>query len=115
MWDLVYVGSSPPEETCAQVGRDDYYTRARRECAAYINLLRRTVGPEPEGARLSITRCPHDFGEYLEVVCHFDSDKRDAIDYALRCESDGPSRWDEQALLELQPQPERRLDHGPVD
>jgi hypothetical protein len=113
--DLVYVGSSPPEETCAQVGSDDYYTRARRECTAYIEQLRRALGREPDGARLSIKSCPHDFGDYLEVVCHFESDKPDSVDYALRCESDGPPRWDGQALLELYPNPKGELDHEPVD
>ena len=107
MWDFLYVGSSPPEETCAQVGSDDYHDRARRECRAYVNLLRRALGPEPEGASLSIKSCPHDFGTYLEVVCYFDPEKPESADYALRCESDGPPRWDEEALRELPLQPER--------
>ena len=107
MRDLVYVGSSPPQESCAQVGSDNYHDRARRECKAYVNLLRRALGPEPEGASLSVMSCPHDFGTYLEVVCYVDPEKPRSIDYALRCESDGPQCWDDQARRELDPQPER--------
>jgi hypothetical protein len=109
MRDLVYVGSSPPEEDCAQVGSDGYDLRARGECHAYMNLLRRVLGAEPEGASLSVKSCPHDFGDYLEVVCHFDPEKPDAVEYALRCEAEGPPRWDAEALRELNPSTRKEI------
>lgn len=101
MRDCLDIGSAPPMESCAQVGSQDYYALARRECRAFIGLLRRTLGDEPIGARLSIKSNPHDFGEYLSVVCYFDSGDGEAIDYAYRCESDTPPYWDEQAKQEL--------------
>jgi len=102
MRDHVYVGASPPEEACAQVGTEGYHERARKECQAYVDLLRRTVGPEPEGARLAVKSNDHDFGPYLGVVCYFETDNQEAIDYAFRCESGGPQEWDEEARRELQ-------------
>jgi hypothetical protein len=48
------IGSSPPDESCVQVGSDDYVRRARRECRAYINQLRRVFGSEPGGSHLTI-------------------------------------------------------------
>ncbi|MBA3753783.1 MAG: hypothetical protein H0X01_06550 [Nitrospira sp.] len=102
--------TTPPEESCAQVGsRDyDYLTRARQEARAYIGQLRRMCGEEPDGARLSIKSHPHDFGSYLTVICFFDPDNPVAADYAFRCESKGPQEWDEQAKRDLNSTLERR-------
>lgn len=105
MRDFIDIGSAPPMETSAQVGSEGYVHRAQRECRAYINLLRRALGSEPDGAELRVKSNPHDFGTYLSVVCYFDSSNQAATDYAFRCEAQGPENWDEQALLELaQPQ-----------
>jgi hypothetical protein len=100
MKDFIDVGSAPSCEDCAQVGTADYHDRARRECRAYVNQLRRTFGPEPEGAKLSLKSNPHDFGTYLSVVCFYDPEQPTSTDYAFRCE-DGPEEWDEQARQEL--------------
>src|SRR5207244_10117966 len=91
----------PPCEPCAQVGREGYLEQARRECQAYIALLRRTLGEEPAGAKLSFRSNEHDFGTYLSVVCYYDPAIEGAIDYAFRCESEGPDEWDQQAREEL--------------
>jgi len=101
MNDFIDVGSSPTHEDCAQVGTDDYHHRARRECRTYIGELRRIFGEEPEGARLSVRSNPHDFGAYLSVVCHYDPNIQGAIEYAFRCESEGPDEWDDEARREL--------------
>jgi hypothetical protein len=96
-------GTTPPMESCAQVGsRDyDYHDRARKEAKAYMNQLRRLLGNEPNGARLSVKSHPHDFGDYLTVVCFYDPNDKAASDYAQKCECDGPSEWDEEARNEL--------------
>jgi len=96
------IGSAPPTENCAQVGTPDYDERARRECRALINLLRRTLGPEPIGARLCLRSNPHDFGTYLSVVCEFDEERPESVEYAYRCESQTPSEWDDEARHELE-------------
>ena len=101
MREWLDLGSGPPLEPCAQVGSDGYWERARTECRLYIDLLRRTVGPEPDGARLSVRSNPHDFGTYLSVVCYYDPENQTALDYAFRCESDGPDEWDDLAREKL--------------
>ena len=113
-------GTTPPDEDCAQVGSReyDYANRAKREARAYIRLLRRTLGDEPDGASLSVKSHPHDFGTYFTVVCYFEPDDADAADYAARCESKGPSTWDVQAFIELSPESntERSVSHeDPMD
>ena len=101
MNDFIDVGCAPACEDCAQVGSADYHQRARRECRAYINQLRRIFGPEPEGAHLSVRSNPHDFGTYLSVTCSYDETRAASVDYAFRCESKSPEEWDEQAREEL--------------
>ncbi len=68
MCDFLSLGSSPINETCVQVGEQDYASLAKQECARFIGLVRRTFGPEPEGAALQTKAFPHDLGTYYEVV-----------------------------------------------
>jgi hypothetical protein len=63
--DIIWIGSTPSNEDCAQVGSPDYARNARIECHAYIDAIRKVCGQEPEGARLTIKSQPHDFGQVL--------------------------------------------------
>lgn len=99
--DDLYIASAPAGEGCAQVGSDGYREHARRECRALIGQLRRTFGPEPPNCRLHVQENPHDFGTYLSVNCSFQSDDRQAVEYAYRCEAELPEEWDAQARIEL--------------
>jgi hypothetical protein len=104
MSDFIDLGvTAPAEESCAQVGNRsyDYYDRARAEARALINQLRRTLGPEPPGTRLSLKSHPHDFGTYLTIVCYFDGKDAASAAYAQRCDNECPLVWDEQARAEL--------------
>ena len=85
----------PVEEDCAQVGTDEYTARARAECQRFIALLRKKFGPEPDGARLAVKSFPHDFGDYLEVICYFDDTLPESVEYALHCEDNLPATWDD--------------------
>ena len=100
--DSLYLGEVPAREPCAGIGQDDYPRRSRRECRALIGQLRRTNGPEPDGARLYVAENPHDFGTYLSVNCEFDPEDERSVAYAFRCEGEGfPQEWDDQARREL--------------
>lgn len=101
MMDYLNIGSSPPAEDCAAVGSENYLEQARKECKVYIDLLRRTLGEGPPGARLKVKSFPHDFGTYMEVVCYFEDDNEEALNYALVCEGEGPEYWDAEALKGL--------------
>ena len=95
MRDYSSIGPTPGEEPCAQVGEVDYRATALNECRRFIRLLRKTFGPEPRGAALSIKSWPHDLGIYYEVVCSFDTDIQESVDYAYRCEAETPVTWEE--------------------
>lgn len=101
-YDTLDIGPTPPGEDCQQVGTRDYDPmKARKECHAYIGVLRRKYGEEPEGARLIVKSNPHDFGSYLSVVCKYDPEDEAAANYALDCESGDPEFWDDEARKEL--------------
>jgi hypothetical protein len=98
--DYIDIGSTPANEECAQVGSDNYYEKARKECATFIGQIRREFGPEPGSARLGIKGNPHDFGTYYEVVCYYDDNDETGMDYAFKCESSAPD-WDAESRAAL--------------
>jgi hypothetical protein len=94
MQTYVELAPAPIEEDCAQVGTPGYRERALEECARFIRLLRQKFGPEPEGARLSVKWCDHDFGQYCEVVCYYNTDIPSSVAYAYICEAHLPATWE---------------------
>lgn len=102
MRDFIEIGPVPCDEDCQQVGAASYDpVRARLECQCFIEQLRRQFGPEPEGARLRIKSNPHDFGNYLEVVCHFDDAYPDSVEYTFKCEGEAWATWDNESRNKL--------------
>lgn len=101
MSTYVNIGSTPADEECVQVGSPDYSHRSRKECTAYIHQLRRQFGPEPDGALLTTKSFAHDFGTYREVVCYYDENIAESVEYAFKVENGSPARWDEEAEQEL--------------
>jgi hypothetical protein len=96
MYDQISLGPTPYEEPCQQVGSPDYSEiEAKKECRRFIDLLREKFGDEPAGAKLKITRNPHDFGDYFEVVVEYDGYSKEAVEYACLLESKLPGRWED--------------------
>ena len=91
--DSIGVGPAPADESCVQVGDPDYARNAKAECRAYIEAIRKVVGREPDGARLTVKSNPHDFGTYFEVAVVFDGNDSEAIGYAYRCDELAPKTW----------------------
>ena len=92
--NLLALGPVPGQEASARPGESDYEARAFAQCQRFIALLRRRLGPEPDGARLGIRRSDQDFDPYLEVVVRFDDESRAACHYAAQCDRDAPTRWE---------------------
>lgn len=99
--EYVELGCSPCMEDCAQVGDSDYSERARAECRAYINQIRRENPDLPEGVSLRMKSFPHDFGCYYEVVAAFSDRDEAAAEAGWALEGKTPERWDAEALAEL--------------
>jgi hypothetical protein len=91
--DVLVLGAAPAQEVAVSPGESDYAARAFVQCRRFIGVLRRALGPEPEGARLGVRRSEQDFDPYLEVVLRFDDANRPARDYATRCDREAPAKW----------------------
>ncbi len=94
MRETLGVGVCPWEEECVQVGCENYLALAEQECQRYIELLTKIHGTPPGNARFQISYNPHDFGTYLEVDIHFDSDSDVESEWAYRVEANTPAQWD---------------------
>jgi hypothetical protein len=93
MRDYLTLGPTPSDEPCACVGETHYSEQAIEECARFIRLLREKFGHEPEGAALTTKWFPHDFGNYCEVVCSYNTDIPESVEYAFRCDDETPTTW----------------------
>ncbi len=94
MRDHIDLGSTPCNEQCAQIGQEGYDIIGRAECKRFIDLIRKTLGNEPDGAKLAVKCNSHDFGTYYEVVCYFDTDNEASTKYAYDCEANCPTSWE---------------------
>jgi hypothetical protein len=99
--DYISIGSTPANESCAQVGTDNYTKRAKKECLAYKNQLERSFKDSPDGCWLSIKGFPHDFGTYYEVIVRYDENDEKATEFAYKMEGESPADWDDEARKEL--------------
>ena len=104
-FDLIALGTVPAGEAPAAGSEIDYVGRAFWQCRRFIDLLRHTLGAEPEGAKLRVRRTGPDFDPYLEVVVEFDDANPAARAYANRCDREAPTRWDRTAGTASGPSP----------
>ena len=93
--DLIALGTVPTGEVPAATSESNYAGRAFWQCRRFIALLRHTVGAEPEGAKLRVRRSGPDFNPYVEVVVQFDDANQAARAYAMRCDREAPTRWNQ--------------------
>ncbi len=91
---IMGLGSAPAGETPIAVGEIEYAARAFLQCQRYLRLVRHAIGPEPEGARLRVSRSEQDLDPYLEVVVEYDDANTAARAYAIRCDRESPTRWE---------------------
>lgn len=106
--DHIEIGPTPTEEPCQQVGMPSYDGKiAKLECNAFKHQLERMF---PDG-EFGVTRNPHDFGTYYEVVAFFWNDgveyPEDSVEFkttkaAYDAEKYCPEYWDSEAKRELQ-------------
>lgn len=98
MKEYLELSSVPVDEPCAMVGEADYSTRARLECRAYIDQLKREFpNAEAIGCTFKIRANPHDFGTYYEVAVVYDDNDDDQAATAFEIESSLPMEWDSDA------------------
>lgn len=98
--DYEVIGSTPHGEDCAQVGSQDYFARAMKECRAFQDQIRR-LNPEIPMEMIWIKSFPHDFGTYHEVCFVFDHGIEQHWEWMSKIEDNIPEYWDEIAKSQL--------------
>lgn len=93
--DTYQWGSTPYGEDCAQVGSDNYYEEARKECKRLIAGLIKRFGEPPMGARFKICSNPHDFGTYYQVGLVYDEENEAHMAYFARVDDEFPETWED--------------------
>jgi len=107
--DFFSLAPTPHDEECTQAGQD--IQDNIKECAALIGQLIRVHGEPPEGAEFILIRNDHEFGTYYEAGIFYmepkependwDEQESPSMEYAQKCESGIPDKWDAEALAEL--------------
>ena len=100
MIDYLYLGPTPSDENCAQVGNDNFREQCNKEMEMYIDQLKRLF-PEVaghKGMRFNKNWQQHDFGSYGEVVITYNDEDEEQETLALRIEWNLPTKWDEIAI-----------------
>ena len=100
MIDYLYLGPTPSDENCAQVGDDNFREQCNKEMEMYIDQLKRLF-PEVagyKGMRFKKHWQQHDFGSYGEVVITYNDEDEEESTLALRIEWNLPKKWDEVAI-----------------
>lgn len=104
MKDYLNIGSTPAEEPCAQVGRDNYHRLSIIECRAFAHQCHRELVKkfgEEYTVVVRIKSFPHDFGSYKEVVVEYTPGVDEEQAFYLDGDAD-LSNWDEEAKQELE-------------
>ena len=98
----VYIGASPCDESCAQVGQHDYEQVSQRECRVFRRMLKRLFPvPRLHRAVYVIRTSPHDFGGYREVAIACANGHSESFSYACVVQREAPAQWDAIAQYEL--------------
>ena len=100
-YEYLELGPCPYDEEPAQVGTEDYASRARKECSVLRRQLERQFPNCQELISLRIKSNSHDFGVYYEVAVGYDPNDEQAFRLALEMEENFPQNWDDLSLLEL--------------
>lgn len=91
----------PHDESCVQLGSENYEKFSMLEAQTLREQIFRKVGNPPAGCRINIIRCPHDFGTYLDLAVIYDDESEENVKWMLECESKIPFNWDEESLKKL--------------
>lgn len=105
MTDQFELGTTVPhDEPCSQMGDDNFTVLSKMEASALMNQIIRELGVPPEGTRLKMISCGHDFGTYYDVAVIYDDESEESQEWMLKVESDLPLNWDKDAIKELKDQ-----------
>lgn len=91
MRDYIEIGTTPCNESCCQVGRDNYSKYGLLEAREFKRMLKSIYADKLDLVTFSIKTFPHDFGSYYDVVVYYDNDE--GMNEAYEIEDSYPTDW----------------------
>jgi hypothetical protein len=92
----------PHDEDCIQLGQPNYSAYSKLEANLLMKQIIRELGNPPEGCRMKLIGCNHDFGTYYDIALEYDREKEEHAKWALKVEVGLPSKWDYESRKELE-------------
>lgn len=102
MAEYTELGPVPCDEDAAQIGRDGFEEKNRKETRRYREMLEKRFPPD-QGFDLvwfQVRANAHDFGTYREVAVYYDVK---GAEQAAFVEEHAPATWDDKAVLTFEP------------
>jgi hypothetical protein len=102
MKDYLYLGTTPSDEQCPQVGKDDGSLIAEI-CNIYRKQLQTLATELNFEVAIVVRSCNHDFGTYYEVAAKYDSNNERHMNEAFELDGKVPQYWNDEskAAIEL--------------
>ena len=97
--------TTPSDENCVQVSRNEDYMPKMREEAVRFKTMLEARFPDVPGF-FSIKSCPHDFGSYLELRYNYNGDSEEEIESCNFVESNMPLTWEDKEVLMFNENPQ---------
>ena len=101
MREAIEFETTPSNEDCAAVGRENYTKYSCLEARALEDQIVRQFAPVPPGVRIRLKANPHDFGTYFTLVLSYEEEDIDAREFCEKVEDKFPDRWDDDAIFYL--------------
>ena len=98
--DFHIIDTVPSDEKCIPAGED--YEREQQEARTFIDQLKREFpNTEKYDIELEAVSCPHDFGNYMQILVSYNTDNQKSVNYALKIVDHLPLQWDDKSQAAL--------------
>jgi hypothetical protein len=107
MRDEFYLGVTPSDEDCVQLGWGKCsgdWDEAMEEAKRYASMIKNRFSLilSQDYVSVSIRPKSQNSGEYIEVTAAFDDSSYESASVALFIENNTPARWDEEKVFTVQ-------------
>ena len=98
--EFFVIGSAPALEAIPAVPPESE-ALAKKVAEVFARQVVRKFGTPPTGVEIRVERIADAISAIYCAVCYYDPRSDAAFDYAWRCSTEGPARWDDVSRAEL--------------
>ena len=97
MKDIIYLGPTPADESCAQSGDSDFSMENFKECLTFKLQLEKQFSQFKGIVRFKLKTEAHEFGAYKEVVVEYDDENQSSTQAAFDIEENASPNWTQES------------------